>query len=232
MRAIIVATGRAPRLLPLTKDTPTSLLPVGGKPILARQAECLRAAGIDDIWVVAGPHTDQVEEFSQEHGIKALYNPFYLYSDVVLSLWLLKRDLTEPFILLYNDILFGDDVVVGLLEQRSEVCLTVKRGSVDSEAEKVVVENGFVHVIGKDPVLTQGAYGEFIGVARFGEEALPDLYAALDWMARQNLEARFTHLIRFLIKGGTQVSAYDIGDSSWIDIDFPKDIEMAEHLFG
>ena len=76
------------------------------------------------------------------------------------------------------------------------------------------------------------AYGEFIGVARFGEASLPTLHGALDWLARENLEASFTHLTRVLIERATQVSAYEIGDVPWIDIDFPEDLQMADHMFG
>lgn len=231
MRAIIVATGRAPRMLPLSKDAPACMLGVGGKPILARQVECLRAVGVDDIMVVAGPHYEQVEKFSRGQGIEVRYNPFYLYSHVVLSLWMVKRDLVGPFLFLYSDILFGEGIIEGLLEQPGEVCLAVKQGNVDEEAEKVVVENGWVRRIGKVSELSGGAYGEFIGVARFGEAGLPVIHTVLDWMARENLEARFTHLIRVLIERGTPVSVYEIGDVPWVDIDFPQDIEIAGRLF-
>jgi len=232
MRAIIVATGRAPRLLPLSKDTPACMLEVGGTSILARQVECLRSVGVDDIMIVVGPHHEQVEGFARGQRIEVRYNPFYLYSHVALSLWIIKRDLVEPFLFLYTDILFGKGVVEGLLEQTGEVSLAVRQGSVDEEAEKTVVKNGLVRQIGKESVRAHQAYGEFIGVARFGETGLPVLHGALDWLAREDLEARFTHLIRVLIERGTQVSAYEIGDVPWIDIDFPEDLQMAGDMFG
>ena len=232
MKAVIVATGQAPRLLPLTKDTPASLLPVGDKPVLAHQIECLRAAGVDDILVVAGPHFEQMEAFGREMGIKVGFNPFYLYSHVVLSLWIIRHDLAEAFLFLYADVLFGEGVIEKLLGQTGDICLAVKRGSVDAEAEGVLVETGLVRWIGKKPVVAEEVYGEFIGVARFGKGALPALHAALDHLARENLGARFTHLIRTLIERDTQVMACDIGDVSWIDIDFPQDVKMASRLFG
>ncbi len=232
MKAVIIATGQAPRLLPLTKHTPTCLLSIGDKPILAHQIERLQAAGVADILVIAGPHLEQVEMFGHEQEIEVYYNPFYLYSHVTLSLWIIQHKLTESFLLLYADVLFGTGVIEGLLAQTSKVGLAVARESVDAEAEKVLVKDGLVYGIGKVSLVPKQAYGEFIGVAYFDETTLPALRSALEHLARVNVQAPFTHLIQNLIERGTQIMAYDIKDVPWIDIDFPQDVETAVNLFG
>ena len=166
-----------------------------------------------------------------ENGYDVKINFVRTESKSEANLWVtwVVRDLGEGVLGHAN---LGKGVVEGLLEQTGEVCLAVKQGSVDEEAEKTVVENGLVRQIGKESVRVYQAYGEFIGVARFGETGLPALHGALDWLARENLEASFTHLTRVLIERGTQVSAYEIGDVPWIDIDFPEDLRMADHIFG
>ena len=234
MKAVIIATGQAPRLLPLTKDTPISLLPIGGKTVLTHQIERLRAAGVDDILVVAGPHLDQMKAFGQVHGVDVRFNPFFLYSHVALTMWIIRHDLAEPFLLLYADVLFGEGVIERLLKQGGGICLAVKQGCTDAEAEIVMGESGLVHWIGKKPVTAEDeeVYGEFIGVARFDKSALPSLHAALDNLARENLGARFTHLMRTLIASNTQITGCEIEDRSWVDIDFPKDLDVAIRLFG
>ena len=52
MKAIILAAGRSKRMLPLTKDIPKCLLPIGGKTLLKYQLELLRINGITDIIIV------------------------------------------------------------------------------------------------------------------------------------------------------------------------------------
>ena len=60
MTAIILAAGVARRLAPLTDHTQKSLLPVGGRAILARMLEALHAVGVRHVVVVVGHCADQV----------------------------------------------------------------------------------------------------------------------------------------------------------------------------
>ena len=52
MKAIILAGEREEGLSPLTLEQPRCLLPLFGKPLLARQAEHLRRCGVREIGVV------------------------------------------------------------------------------------------------------------------------------------------------------------------------------------
>ena len=58
--AVILAAGVARRLAPLTDRTQKSLLPVGGRPILARMLDALAAAGVPRAVIVVGHCADQV----------------------------------------------------------------------------------------------------------------------------------------------------------------------------
>ena len=49
MRAMILAAGRGERLRPLTDTQPKSLVEIGGKPLIVRHVEWLKAAGFVEI---------------------------------------------------------------------------------------------------------------------------------------------------------------------------------------
>jgi len=49
MRAMILAAGRGERMRPLTDHTPTPLLSVAGRPLIAHHLEALAAAGVTDV---------------------------------------------------------------------------------------------------------------------------------------------------------------------------------------
>ena len=169
MKFIILSAGRSPRLLPLTKDVPQSMIKVGQKTILERQIEILRKAGIkaEDIFVVTGYMSEKLKKFCTELKIKTLFNPFYDVSGIALSLWEAKEHLKQDFIFMYADILFDQEAIQGLLETKEDMCLAIKRNRPREEAEKVLEERGVIKEISKS-ISTQGSV-EFIGIAKFSE---------------------------------------------------------------
>jgi N-acetyl-alpha-D-muramate 1-phosphate uridylyltransferase len=58
----ILAGGLASRLLPLTTDTPKSLIPIKGRPFAEYQLELLRRNGFRTVIFCVGHHGDQIEQ--------------------------------------------------------------------------------------------------------------------------------------------------------------------------
>jgi len=227
MRGVITAAARSPRLLPLTKHTPVSLLDVGGKAILDRQLEALQRAGLDDLIVITGFCAEQVEEICGGRAA-CVFNPFYDMCNVAMNLWLVRRELELGFIMLYDDILFQAELLRDVLDSEGDIILVADQRGVDREAEKVALHRGVVSAIGKDVV---EPYGEFIGIARFSTDAVPALVGELEQVARIDLETTFPRLIQRLIRGGQRVKVHAT-DRPWCDIDFPEDLEEARRMWG
>ena len=77
MYALILSGGRGERLRPLTDDLPKPMVPVGGEPILQRQAEWLVAAGVTDIVFLAGYLWESIREHfgdGSSYGFHARYS--------------------------------------------------------------------------------------------------------------------------------------------------------------
>ena len=77
MYALILSGGRGERLRPLTDGLPKPMVPVGGKPILQRQAEWLVQAGVTDIVFLAGYCWEAIQEHfgdGSAHGFRAHYS--------------------------------------------------------------------------------------------------------------------------------------------------------------
>ena len=73
--------------------------------------------------------------------------------------------------------------------------------------------------------------GEFIGIAKFSGIGAKKLIEELHNAAKINLNANFIKVIDSIIKKGEVIAAYDIKDASFVDIDFPEDLEKAEKFF-
>lgn len=230
MKTIILAAGKAPRLLPLTKDTPQCLLRVKGKPILQHQIEAIRNAGIRDIDVICGYKADKVEAFCKKMGINTHLNPFYAVSGMAMTLWVARDMLKDGFILLYSDILFQPKTVSGLLAKKGDVCIAMKRDGLREEAEKVTERKGAITGISK--VGGSGENGEFIGMVRFSKKGAKKAAEKLTEMAKSDLSGSVIGMIGNMIKDGSAVAAYDIGDARFVDIDFPEDLKKAEKLLS
>ncbi len=226
MRGIITAAARSPRLLPLTKHTPVSLLDVGGTPIIGHQLNALQRAGVDDALVITGFCADRVEEFCQERA-SCVFNPFYDACNVAMNLWLVRQELKPGFVLVYDDILFQTELIGEVLAEEEGILLVADRRGVDKEAEKVAVHQGTVTEIGKD---VAEPYGEFVGIAKFPRDAIPALIEELESVARTDLVTTFPQLIQQMVRHGHHVKVHST-DRPWCDVDFPGDLEEARKIW-
>ena len=230
MKAIILAAGKATRLLPLTKDVPQCMLKAGKKTILQRQIELIRGSGVDDITVITGYLSEKVENFCKKLGIETLFNPFYEVSGMAMTLWLAKNELKSGFLLLYSDILFDPKIIKGLLENEGGICLAIKKTELREEAEKIIEEVGVIKNLSKDNANRQN--GEFIGIAKFSNKGAEKLIEELNKLSKVNLNTSLIKVIDNIIQTGETIKSYDIKDAPFIDIDFPEDLKKAENIFA
>src|SRR5258705_11306194 len=62
-QAVIIAAGRGAKLGALTRDRPKPMLPVLGKPVVARIMDRMREAGINHFIVVVGENEGEVASY-------------------------------------------------------------------------------------------------------------------------------------------------------------------------
>ena len=76
MQALILAGGKGTRLRPLTVYTPKPIVPILNQPLLLRQVDLLREAGITDITLSLSYQPDKIEQImgnGSEFGVKLRY---------------------------------------------------------------------------------------------------------------------------------------------------------------
>src|SRR6266540_335314 len=114
MKAAILAAGCATRLRPYSDDTPKTLLPVAGVPILRRTMTSLMRCGFDQFVIGTGylEHMvrDAVAEWTSDFGdvdVEFVTNPIFRSTNNGYSLSLLRPQLeNDAFILLDGDVVF------------------------------------------------------------------------------------------------------------------------------
>jgi phosphoenolpyruvate phosphomutase len=247
-RAVILAAGFEPQLMPLIEDRPKTMLEVRGQTILERQVEALGRQGIRDVVVVRGYKKERVSL----PGVRVVDNDRYAETGEAYSLFLAAEDLDGPVVVLYGDIIFESAILEKLLATPADVAVVVDRAFHDALRTGVALPPGPLDLvvtetppggrrfvapesgsrvlrIGPD-VPPEEAHGEFIGIMMLsatGAAALRRVHAELVAARAEGLErASLTHLLQALVDRGQPVVAVDIY-KGWMEVDSFEDYRRA-----
>ncbi|MDE2060233.1 MAG: NTP transferase domain-containing protein [candidate division NC10 bacterium] len=108
MKAVILAGGLGTRLRPFTEVIPKPLLPLGEESLMEIQIHALRNHGLDEIFIATNYMSDYVEAFlgnGSKHGVTLHFSREKKPLGTCGPLTLLRKELTEPFIVMNGDIL-------------------------------------------------------------------------------------------------------------------------------
>jgi len=236
IQGIVLCAGRGGRLRPFTDDTPKCLLSFGGKTILERCLDGLRAAGVGDIILVTGYHRELIERFCEERGypgIMFVVNEAYARTNTAVSLNLALKRTASDVVVVNGDVLFDPSILADLVALPASHGAAVDADiSLDGEEIKVIVRGGRIVKIGKD-LDPKDSLGEAIGMYKIGRAAIGDLIRIYD-----DLES-MGELQHFFEKGFDLLNGHGSGDERsfgvfltrgrpWVEIDTLEDYRYAE----
>lgn len=236
MKAAILAAGCATRLRPYSDDTPKTLLPVAGVPILRRTMTSLMRLGFDQFVIGTGYLEHMVRDAVAEWfpgdavNVEFVTNPIFKTTNNGYSLSLLRPQLeNDAFILLDGDVVFDLGVVETLLA-RGPDCLAVRSvGGIGLEEVKVTADsNDRVLAIGKH-VPVRSAMGESVGIELFSASSSKRLFAALDRRVRQQglINEYYEASFQQIIDEGASLYGVDMGSLYATEIDTIDDLMAA-----
>jgi len=249
VKAIIVAAGRGRRLGPETAELPKCMVSVGGKPILHRQLEAMRAAGATDFVIVRGYLGERIS--APGFALRFVENPAWASNNILASLLYAADEMNEDFLFSYSDIVFAPAHARLAANSTAPVGLVIDRlwkdtyvGRVHhplSEAELASVHDtpagAAVDRVGKTVVPADQAVGEFTGLAKFTAAGASALRAVWTRALEGGLEAPFgraAHLrqaylsdaLNAMADGGVRLAPLFI-DGRWREIDTEEDLSRA-----
>ena len=236
MKAIILAAGKGERLMPLTSDTPKSLLELENETtLLESQLITINKTVIDKVVIVTGYLTEKIESKVQRYSkkynidIQIIYNPFFDISNNLLSLWQARHEMESDFIIINGDDIFNDSVLLGLLEHDKNELITMvidRKETYDEDDMKLIVKNGRILEVSKKIPLNE-ANGESIGMIRVTGEAKGIMVDTMERMVRnkKNMQVFYLAMIQELINQGIVVGYHEISSKDWAEIDFHPDLE-------
>jgi len=245
-KCLILAAGQGTRLGQMTADKPKCMVPIFGVPIIQRQAETLKLAGIEDISVATGYKASMVDSL----GFFTHYNPNYKNTNMVSSMFVARQlfeNNTEDLIISYGDIIYQQKNLKQVLECKSEVCIMVdlewkklwdKRFSdplSDAESMKFDKEHN-ISELGKKTSNYDDAQGQYTGLIKFRKDILKkvlEYYEKLQnskTLLKKEIDNMYlTDFIQILIGNRMEVKAVTVR-SGWLEIDTFNDIQVYEEM--
>ncbi len=117
--ALLLAAGTGSRLYPLTHNAPKCLTIVNGMSILERMLINLNQHGFKRLVVVTGHLENHIKDFlgNQAGDIKIeyIFSPLYKTTNNIYSLWMARKAIREPFLLLESDLVFDESLLGDML---------------------------------------------------------------------------------------------------------------------
>jgi L-glutamine-phosphate cytidylyltransferase len=233
VNAIILAAGVARRLAPLTDKTHKALLPVGGRPLLARMLAALADSGIRETTIVVGHCADQVRALAGKRvgrmAIRYIENPAYTKGSV-LSLYAAREQLKEPALVMDADVLFPRELLRRLLAVPAPSALLIDRGFADTGEEvKLYTRRDRVIALGKKIVPEAWeTVGEGVGFFKCGAEAGPAFVRFLERVIEESRGMNEYEDALHMLVSSHHVGWVDVTGLRWTEIDFAEDLRRAE----
>ena len=113
MKVILLSAGQGKRLLPLTGDKPKCALLLGEKTALEWQLESLAVAGASEVVVATGFRHGVVRSIVHRFHklpVRIAHNPFFAHCDNLGTCWIVRHEMTDPFVLINGDTMFEPEV--------------------------------------------------------------------------------------------------------------------------
>jgi len=117
--ALLLAAGTGSRLLPLTKKSPKCLTMVNETSILERLINSLNQHGFKRLVVVTGHLEDCIRNYLETRAgnikIEYIFSPLYKTTNNIYSLWMARKVINEPFLLIESDLVFDPSLLADML---------------------------------------------------------------------------------------------------------------------
>lgn len=147
MKALLLAAGLGTRLRPLTDTMPKAMVPINGKPCIQHCIENLKKQGVTDFVINTHYLPEAITSYfgdGSKFGVKIKYShePEILGTSGALNN--LRNVFTEPFLVVYSDVLADFDLQSLINEHQKNSCIVT-----------IALDN-CRSMIGKGAVLTKG----------------------------------------------------------------------------
>ena len=244
MKIIILAAGKGERLMPLTRNLPNPLIKIKNeKTLLETQINNIKRSGvINEIVIVAGYLVEKIEEKIKKINlpgikIKIIYNPFYQFTNNLVSLWIAKNEMHSEFLITNGDNIFSSDVFINLVNHKKNgiFLTTAKKESYQEEDMKVTISRNKIIDVSKT-INQKKISAESPGLAKIsGKKNIGLFRNILDELVRNpdNLNKFWLETFNEIFRQDHAIQNFEIdGEKDWREIDYHPDLKELRKIIS
>ena len=225
VQAVILAAGRGARLANETSARPKCLVEVGGQSLLEHQLQTLGAAGIFSVFVVVGYEASQVSAAIGDRAA-VVYNTLWATTNNLYSLWLTRRWISGPLLVLNCDVLAHPDIIGRLLRSGGDAFVYDSSSGDEEEHMKVHLKSDTLLAMSKVLSVAK-SHGENVGLLYFSQDTANLLFDEAEATLAENGTSVWAAVAVERVARKARLRAIDVSDLPWIEIDFPEDLAEA-----
>jgi len=233
--ALLLAAGMGSRLAPLTDSTAKCLVGLSGVPILERLIRTLSGYGFTRLVVVVGHESEAIQDYlgdrSGDIEISYITSTCYRTTNNIYSLWLARKVIDEPFLLIESDLVFQESLLEGMLK-----------------ADRVAISrqlpwmNGTTVTLGRNGIAAfclgemsrlDATHYKTVNIYSFSRATWRAICTRLDgYIAAERTGDYYESVFAEMVADGSMKLAPVLFDAdSWYEIDTLADLAAAEIVF-
>ena len=248
MKLIILGAGEGTRLRPLTNNCPKCMIKFIGKSLLEHQITTARNCGIDKIIVVKGFLGNTI----QIPNIRYYENRNYNSTNMVETLFCAEKELNEPVIISYGDIIYEKNVLQKLIDSTYDFSVVIDKNwkeywnirfsDILDDVESLRLNHGYITNIGQKVNSLTEIQGQYIGLMKFQNNALSVLKTFYHDSKKQSasginplnpkvpfVKSYMTDLLHGLINYSQKIKAIEV-NGGWLEFDTLHDFEIYNEM--
>ncbi|CAM4393435.1 2-aminoethylphosphonate aminotransferase [Saccharibacillus endophyticus] len=231
--AVILAAGLGSRLKERTVDKPKGFVEIGGVPIVERSVRQLIESGVERIVIGTGYRHEAYDDLAKRYKeLVCVLNDRYADSGSMETLYRLKHELKEDFLLLESDLLY-DPACLGNLIADPRPDIILGSGKTDSGDEVYIESNnkGFVQNMSKKAQELHSLDAELVGICKISL----DTYQMMCSLAEAEMKntPKWDYEYAIVAAGKRKaIPVKKIERLAWCEIDTEEHLRRAEeHIY-
>lgn len=247
MQAIILAAGMGRRLGKYTKDNTKCMVEVNDERLIDRLLRQLHGLNLNRVIIVTGYKSDNLTQYVKQKyvdngqmNVEFVENKIYDRTNNIYSLSLVKDKMQEDdTLLIESDLIFSDALLPMLANAKQENVALVAKYQTWMDGTMVMLDeqNQIVNFVSKKAFRFEDAdqYYKTVNAYKFSRNFAEQVYVPfLDaYCSALGTNEYYEQVLRVItLLDKTNITALDINDEKWYEIDDEQDLDIAKTIFA